>query len=230
MENINIILDDYTNVEIPLKAVGKCYRNPNPTMELLCNVAKSGHTSVLEHIVFHFDILNVSRLLLQEFSRHRIASETVESTRFVLLKTIRELDTETQGVTLYFVIPELFKKHPHLEMFYRKHIGMVIENIRHMSDMIRDLKDNNQLDHLEKTSDYVKYMLTEGFRTNIYWTINLRSLLNFIILRKSKNAHFEIRKVATIIYNLVRETEYRPLIDVFKDSIPEDVDNCRDIL
>ena len=214
MDMINVKLDDYTKPEIALKAIAKPYRNDKPTLELLKNIVSYGHTSVVEHIVFHFDITGVSRLLLQEFSRHRIASETVESTRFVLIKSIREIDTESNGITHYFVIPELFQKNPALEMFYRKHVGMVVQNIRHMSDLIRELKDSGHIDTMERTSDYLKYMLTEGFRTGIYWTINLRSLANFINLRESDGAHFEIRKLANMIHHTVSLTEYREVLEL----------------
>ena len=214
MDKINVKLDDYTTINVALRAIAKPYRNDKPSLELLKNIVSYGHTSVVEHIVFHFDITGVSRLLLQEFSRHRIASETVESTRFVLIKSIREIDTESNGITAYFVIPELFQKNPALEMFYRKHIGMVVQNIRHMSDLIRELKDSGHIDTMERTSDYLKYMLTEGFRTSIYWTVNLRSLANFISLRESKTAHFEIRKLANIIHHAVSLTEYGEVLEM----------------
>ena len=214
MDKINVKLDDYTTINVALRAIAKPYMNDKPSLELLKNIVSYGHTSVVEHIVFHFDITGVSRLLLQEFSRHRIASETVESTRFVLIKSIREIDTESNGITAYFVIPELFQKNPALEMFYRKHIGMVVQNIRHMSDLIRELKDSGHIDTMERTSDYLKYMLTEGFRTSIYWTVNLRSLANFISLRESKTAHFEIRKLANIIHHAVSLTEYGEVLEM----------------
>ena len=216
MDNIKVTLDEFTTPRIALKATGKPYRNKKPTMKLLENIAKSGHTSVLEHIVFHFNIENVSRLLLQEFSRHRIASETVESTRFVLVKSLKEIDTEDgNSVYVYFTIPEMFKRHPHVEMFYRKHLGMVIDNIRHMSDMLKEIKENGDDLDGERPTDFLKYMLVEAFRTNIYWTINMRSLINFIHLRNSKNAHPEIRMLARYIQDIIRtETPYGNFLDI----------------
>lgn len=214
MDKINVKLDNYTPIDVVLKAISKPYRVENSNINLLKNIVSYGHNSVTEHIVFHFDITGVSRLLLQEFSRHRIASETVESTRFVLIKSLKELDTENTGVTKYFVIPELFQKNPALEMLYRKHLGMVVQNIRQMFDLIRELKDEGNIDNLERTSDYLKYMLTEGFRTGIYWTVNLRSLANFIYLRESKSAHFEIRKLANILHDIIKRTEYGEVLEM----------------
>lgn len=217
MENINVELDDYTQPRIALKALGKPYRNKKPTMELLAEIAKSGHTSILEHVVFHFDITGVSRLLLQEFSRHRIASETVESTRYCLVKSVKELDTESSGVYVYFVIPEFFRCRPELEMMYRRQIGYCINGIREMNEYLMELKRNGDDLLGERPTDYLKYMLIEGFRTNIYWSINLRSLLNFIKLRNSRNAHFEIRCLARYIKDLVRETPYCKIIDIMNE-------------
>jgi thymidylate synthase ThyX len=57
------------------------------------------HHSVLEHIVFQFHIKDIGRGVLQEFSRHRIASLTVKSTRYTL-----------GPIILYFIVSQVTKK------------------------------------------------------------------------------------------------------------------------
>ena len=57
-----------------------------------------------------------------------------------------------------------------------------------------------------KDIDYFKYMIPEGFRTNMTWTINLRSYLNFLQLRKTPQAHFEIRHIADLTLQEVNRT------------------------
>jgi thymidylate synthase ThyX len=55
--------------------------------------------------------------------------------------------------------------------------------------------------------DEAKYELLECFRTSFVWTINARSMLNFLKLRTSKNAHFEIRHIANLMKDLLCENE-----------------------
>jgi len=50
----------------------------------------------------------------------------------------------------------------------------------------------------------LKYLLPESFRTSLVWTINARSLLNFLKLRLTPNAHYEIRHLALLILELVK--------------------------
>jgi len=53
---------------------------------------------------------------------------------------------------------------------------------------------------LGTSGDTVKYNIPESYRTELTWTINLRSLQNFLTLRTDKAAHFEIRHLANLIY------------------------------
>jgi thymidylate synthase (FAD) len=63
-------------------AVSKCYRSqPNPRAMRRC--FDQGHTSVFEHIGFTFEINGISRACLAQLTRHRIASYSVESQRYI---------------------------------------------------------------------------------------------------------------------------------------------------
>lgn len=65
-----------------------------------------------------------------------------------------------------------------------------------------------------RTIDEAKYYLPESYKTNLVWTINARNLKNFLNLRLSKQAHYEIRELAEKILNIINDTEYKIL---FKD-------------
>ena len=56
---------------------------------------KHKHSSTLEHLVYSFDIINFSRAVLQELSRHRLASPSVKSTRYTLKELKEELPFDT---------------------------------------------------------------------------------------------------------------------------------------
>lgn len=214
MDKIKVTLENYTPIDVPIHAIAKPYRNQNPSMQLVKTIMDSGHTSTIEHIVFHFSIEGVSRALLQEFSRHRMASETVESTRYCLIKSLKEITPGNQNeLLLYFVIPELFNKFDVLKVTYSKLMDTCVQTIKTMNEYMKQLKTTGEIDNDIRITDYLKYCLPESFRTNIYWTINLRSLKNFLALRSSKGAHFEIRYLAKAIYDEVMKTEYAILLD-----------------
>ena len=61
---------------------------------------------------------------------------------------------------------------------------------------------------LEKKRDVVKYCMPEAYKTSLVMTINARSLQNFIVLRSSKHALWEIRDLANEIYLKIPENLY----------------------
>lgn len=205
MKNIRVELVEVTSPERVLKAIAKPYRNEKPSLDLvrrICVSPETGrpHESVLEHVVFTFDVLGSSRLELQEHMRHRIASPTVESTRFALKKIVdvnafSSVDISDEMLEELFVQPNLDDPNdPKLAKLnagqkqwfkdcYRK---TQVTSILMITDLIRNGLPN----------DVAKYCVCEGFRTNFTWTLNLRSLLNFLELRDSMTAHFEIREIA----------------------------------
>lgn len=177
------------------------------------------HKSVLEHIIFTFDISNVSRALLQELSRHRIASPSVKSTRY----TLKELRNETK-----------FVKGLSYSDSRDKYIGIVRTGAKERASkyivMTEDdsVNFNNivKLDMLRVSiqrgisNDIAKYELPECYKTSLTWTINARSLQNFLILRSSKHALKEIRVLANMMFNEL-PYEYKYL---FEDCFIEKVE------
>lgn len=85
----------YTPLEVADIAICKCYGNePHSDSEKVkarinrvANVSK--HASTIEHLNYSFDIDGISRACLQQLCRHRIASYTVQSTRYVLNKLLK---------------------------------------------------------------------------------------------------------------------------------------------
>jgi thymidylate synthase (FAD) len=68
------------------------------------------------------------------------------------------------------------------------------------------------------SNDRAKYCLPESYKTELTWTINARSLQNFISLRSDKAALWEIRDLANMVYNtLPQEHQY-----LFENSLKED--------
>ena len=210
MENSQVKLLHITPKNICIAAIGKPYRNNNADIKLFEKIGFIWkHESVLEHCILQFSIEGVSRLELQENVRHRIASLTVESTRFSLNDILNTLeDYSNTEIKKIFVYPEIKNKYTEKEI--KIFNNALLESNRNTIKIIRILKE------LGFTNDYLKYFLTENLRTNFVWTINLRSLINFLQLRLEKSAHFEIQNIASKIYKVIKNETWLGEIDFNK--------------
>ena len=79
---MKVTLLDHPDPSVCAVAAGMCYNARDPWKALL-NAMEGGHESVLEHCKFTFQVEGVSRALLAQFTRHRIASFSVQSQRYV---------------------------------------------------------------------------------------------------------------------------------------------------
>ena len=160
---------------------------------------KNKHKSTLEHIYYTFYIQGISRALLQELARHRIASYSVKSTRY----TLKELKAESSFL-------------PISEHKERANKYLVFTNNENVDNASIQALENLRVILLENISlDIAKYCLPESYKTELTWSINARSLQNFLELRSSKSALWEIRNLTGKIYeSLPEEHQY-----IFQDCI-----------
>lgn len=192
-----------TPLKIAIEAIRRCYDScgddlGKKDLKLLKSIIKNGHTSTIEHIVFTFDIQGISRAALQELARHRIASLSVESTRYTL-KKLRNIDIREFKYEDYLV----YTNNPEVDRYSRASLDHTISC----------LKDNIK-------NDLTKYTLPESYKTSLIWTINARSLRNFLELRSSSKALWELRALSTEIIDSLPE-EY---LILFRDIIKEESD------
>lgn len=190
-----------TPLKIAIKAIRRCYDSCGDNLgkkdlKLLKSIIKNGHTSTIEHIYFTFDIQGISRAALQELARHRIASLSVESTRYTL-KKLKNIDTREFKYEDYLVETG----NPIVDIYSR--VGL--------DRTISCLEDNIK-------NDLTKYTLPESYKTSLIWTINARSLRNFLELRSSSKALWELRALSIDIIDSLPE-EY---LILFEDIIKED--------
>ncbi|WP_086280875.1 FAD-dependent thymidylate synthase [Campylobacter devanensis] len=158
------------------------------------------HASTLEHLFYNFYIKGISRACLQELARHRIASLSVKSTRY----TLKELKNESEFKPNDFENASRYIVLTSNEFVDNASIN-ALENLRQI------LNQNTSL-------DIAKYCLPESYKTELSWSINARSLQNFITLRSSKSALWEIRNLANAIYNaLPNEHKFIFAECVYKD-------------
>lgn len=207
MKNIKVELLNITPLEIVLNALSKSARNKKVTTDLLKNViVNRGHLNISEHIVLNWNIAGSSRLELIEHTRHRISTFTVESTRYVLRKI---LNGTTSNVNDLCVFPDLsLSEFDYLTDELKKEF-----EIQYMY-LLKDTFDRMQ--HFKDAglkNDLLKYFLPESLRTNMSWTVNLTSMLNFLEKRQDKHSHFEIRYIANKMYDILKGTYVAPLLE-----------------
>jgi len=165
-----------------------------PTKEqsaVLDQVLKLGHTSVVEHASFTFAISDVSRSLTHQLVRHRIASYSQQSQRYVNLNEPN------------YVIPPSIGKNKKTKKAYEETMEAIWAHY-------------NKLLGLKIPAEDARYVLPNATCTNIMVTMNARSLLNFFELRCCLHAQWEIRLLANKMLQEVKKVA--PLI--FKNAGP----------
>ncbi|EAJ9123158.1 FAD-dependent thymidylate synthase [Campylobacter upsaliensis] len=148
---------------------------------------KFKHASTLEHLNYNFYIQEISRACLQELARHRHASFSVKSTRY----TLKELRNESE-----------FKEND-FENAGRYLVFCGNEAVDNAS--IKALENLREILQTSISLDLAKYCLPESYKTELTFSINARSLQNFLSLRSSKSALWEIRALARALFEALPE-------------------------
>lgn len=143
---------------------------------LIKKVVASGHTSTIEHASFTFAIEGISRACTHELVRHRIASYSQQSQRYVNLGK--------KGIA--YVIPPELKKRKNEKLLKR-----FIETVNFLENEYRDFIN------LGIKPEDARSLLPNACEAKIVVTMNARSLKNFFKLRMCQRAQWEIRALAT---------------------------------
>lgn len=163
-----------------------------------------GHESPLEHISFTFGIEGVSRSLLAQITRHRIASFSVQSQRYVEEKKFS------------FVTPPEISADEEALKIYNDQMNSAIESYNKLADI---LKEKHMADFLsqgldekaasqkaqKKAIEDARFVLPNACATKMIVTMNARSLLHFFNLRCCNRAQWEIRGLAEQMLKLCYE-------------------------
>lgn len=147
---------------------------------------KFKHSSTLEHLYYNFYIKGISRACLQELARHRLASYSVKSSRY----TLKELKAEDS------FLPVNEANLTRAERFIVKTGDDCVD-----SALVNALENLRLVVASGKANDIAKYAMPECYKTELSWSVNARSLQNFLVLRSAKGALWEIRTLAREIYN-----------------------------
>lgn len=162
-----------------------------------------GHESPLEHVSFTFGVEGISRVLTHQLVRHRIASYSQQSQRYVKLE---QFD---------YVIPPAIESIPEAKELYikameedQKYYNQITDLLyeKHVNELLKEgYSEKKARSTAEKISiEDARYVFPNACETKIVFTMNARSLYNFFKLRCCNRAQWEIRELAT---EMLREVQ-----------------------
>ncbi len=152
-----------------------------------------GHLSPVEHAVFTFYVEGVSRAMTHQLVRHRLASYSQRSQRYVAHDSFD------------YVIP------PSLKGRKIRVDGREIDAVEYFKQTMEVLAERyRQLNQAlgasgEESNQDARYVLPNACETKIFVTMNARELLHFFGERLCLRAQWEIREVAEQMLILVRK-------------------------
>lgn len=183
-----------TCVSAEMPRLNTVYGADAPKRSALKGALKSGHESVVEHASFTFSISGVSRALTHQLVRHRIASFTQQSQRYV---EMGKLD---------MVIPETIRVASETELMNGggwSPNGCVHDDIRNYMMLLDSLIE--RLRSAGIPEEDIRYFYPNGCKTNIVVTMNARELRHFFRLRCCTRAQWEIREMANLMLEQVKK-------------------------
>lgn len=154
--------------------------SPEQTGKFISKLVSVGHWSPIEHASFTFGIEGISRSLLAQITRHRIASFSVKSQRYV---------SANQGETFNYIIP------PAIEALGAAAVEQYHSQMQQMQEWYNEWQEKLG-GASEKSNEDARFVLPNAAETKMVVTMNARELLHFFQLRCCNRAQWEIREVA----------------------------------
>jgi thymidylate synthase (FAD) len=149
---------------------------------IIKRVTGYGHLSVIEHASFTFSIEGVSRAMTHELVRHRIASYTQQSQRFVAYDTLAK-----------YVTPPSVASNAEAKSIFDETLEKISETYQSLLRMGIPKED-------------ARFILPNAAKTNIIVTMNARELRHFFCLRCCARSQSEIREVAIEMLRQAKKT------------------------
>jgi len=178
----------YSSTDVETLEAGLTQEKINSFLEKLMQL---GHESPVEHVTFTFAIEGISRACSHQLVRHRIASYSQQSQRYVTMNNfkyvippnIKECGLEEDYVA---IMNDLRDKYEYLQ---KKLTDKLVEN--------EGNSDSKTVKKCEKiANEDARFILPNACETSIIVTMNIRSLYNFFKHRMCSRAQWEIRELA----------------------------------
>jgi thymidylate synthase (FAD) len=190
---VDVMGDDMAAVEAARVSFGKKSKGPEQDKALIKYLWENKHETPFEHIVFKFHI-KCPIFVARQWFRHRIASYNEISFRyteapeeFYIPSTWRKQDTKNKQGSIEGDLPGT-------------HLSRVLAIFCNEA-----LKKYRQCLDAGVAREMARMFLPVNIYTQFYWTVNARSLMNFMALRSDKGAQWEIRQYSQAIEKIFRE-------------------------
>lgn len=173
-------------------------------VDFVTMLGEIGHESPIEHVSFTFGIEGVSRSLLAQITRHRIASYSVQSQRYV------------SEAHFEFVTPPAIAENPQAAKLFQEAMEASQSYYDQLTDLLKQqhcrelLEEGVPEKEAQKKAgkmaiEDARFVLPNACDTKMIMTINARSLHNFFRHRCCRRAQWEIRQLAEEMLKLVLE-------------------------
>lgn len=191
----------YSSSDISSLRDGLSYDKISDYIDMLVSI---GHESVMEHVSFTFGIEGISRACSHQLVRHRIASYSQKSQRYV----------NENGFD--FITPPAIEACPQANEEFRKAVDSIQKSYEkiaaalteiHKAEFVEQgLDEKSALSKAKKlANEDARFILPNACETKIVVTMNVRSLFNFFRHRCCSRAQWEIRAVANEMLRLCLE-------------------------
>ena len=182
----------YASADIDTVMEGLTPEKIDSFLDMLTNI---GHESPIEHVCFTFGIEGVSRSLLAQITRHRIASFSVQSQRYV-----------EENKFEFVTPPEIAADEVALKA-YNEQMQSAIDSYNKLADILKDKHYKTFIEQgidektakrkaQKKAIEDARFVLPNACATKMLVTMNARSLMNFFSLRCCNRAQWEIHELA----------------------------------
>ena len=155
-----------------------------------------GHESPIEHVSFTFAVEGVSRSLTHQLVRHRIASYSQQSQRYVKLEGFE------------YIVPPSIAGDEKLLKSYKDAMDNINKSYCYLADELKQKYIEQGLDERnseKKAIEDARYVFPNACETKIVFTMNARTLMNFFRHRCCQRAQWEIRLMADNMLQLVKD-------------------------
>ena len=151
--------------------------------EYIRRIISSGHLSPIEHVSFTFALSGVSRALTHQLVRHRIASYSQQSQRFV------------DAINFDYIEPDSISSNPDAHKIFTN----FMQEASKVYNNLREIIGKNCAGH--SVNEDARFVLPNATASRIVISMNCRSLLNFFENRCCRRAQWEIRTLACEMLN-----------------------------
>lgn len=156
--------------------------------EFVRKIVASGHESPLEHVKFTFAVEGVSRALTHQLVRHRMASYSQQSQRYV-----RESDFD-------YIIPPTIESDEEMKAIYVTVMKKIQDSYNSLTEVFEKKGKRG-----EEVIQDVRFVLPQATETKIVMTMNCRELIHFFKERCCSRAQWEIRNLANELLRICKE-------------------------